>query len=159
LRDSLRAKGERGAGTRLGRAIADRKQIARDSYAAFAAGNRQFFEERLSDGFLFSAPPDPELDRDGYFERCWPGAGRRQDFELVRMIEAGDEVVVTYETDTAGGGGAGTPRFSPSTTRTRSPVSRSTSAGTSSSRRCSWRIGVVSGGDSVEARPHGKRRF
>ena len=37
--------------------MADRKQIARDSYAAFAAGDRRFFEERLSDDFLFSAPP------------------------------------------------------------------------------------------------------
>jgi hypothetical protein len=58
----------------------------------------------LSDDFLFSAPPDPELDRDGYFKRCWPGAGRGQDFEFVRLIEAGDELVITYETDTADGG-------------------------------------------------------
>ena len=84
--------------------IADRKQIVRDSYAAFAAGDRRFFEERLSDAFLFSAPPDPKLDRDGYFERCWPGAGRGLDIEVVRLIEAGDEVVVTYGTETAGGG-------------------------------------------------------
>jgi ketosteroid isomerase-like protein len=82
----------------------DRKQIARDSYAAFAAGDRSFFEERLSDDFLFSAPPDPKLDRDGYFERCWPGAGRGQRFDFVRLIESGDEVIVTYESDTSGGG-------------------------------------------------------
>ena len=84
--------------------MADRKQIVRDSYAAFAAGDRRFFEERLSDVFLFSAPPDPKLDRDGYFERCWPGAGRGQDFEFVRLIESGDEVIVTYEADTSSGG-------------------------------------------------------
>jgi ketosteroid isomerase-like protein len=84
--------------------IADRKQIVRDSYAAFAAGDPHFFEEHLSDDFLFSAPPDPELDRDGFFERCWPGAGRGQDYEFVRLIEAGDEVIVTYETDISGGG-------------------------------------------------------
>jgi ketosteroid isomerase-like protein len=86
--------------------VADRKQIARDSYAAFAACDRRFFEERLSDDFVFSAPPDPKLDRDGYFERCWPGAGRGQDFEFVRLIESGDEVVVTYESDTSSGGRA-----------------------------------------------------
>jgi ketosteroid isomerase-like protein len=82
---------------------ADRKQIVRDSYAAFAAGDREFFEQRLGESFLFSAPPDPELDRDGYFERCWPGAGRGQNFEFVRLIESGNEVVVTYETDTSSG--------------------------------------------------------
>jgi ketosteroid isomerase-like protein len=81
----------------------DRKQLVRDSYAAFACADRSFFEQRLSEDFLFSAPPDPKLDRDGYFERCWPGSGRGQDFEIVRMIESGDEVIVTYETDTSSG--------------------------------------------------------
>ena len=83
--------------------MADRGQIVRDSYAAFAAGDRRFFEERLSDDFVFSAPPDPRLDRDGYFERCWPGAGEGQTYDFVREIESGDEVIVTYETDTSAG--------------------------------------------------------
>jgi ketosteroid isomerase-like protein len=84
--------------------MSDRKQIVRDLYAAFAAGDRSLYDERLGDDFLFSAPPDPRLDRDGFFERCWPGAGRGQRFDFVRLIESGDEVVVTYETDTSGGG-------------------------------------------------------
>jgi ketosteroid isomerase-like protein len=77
--------------------VADRRQIARESYVAFAAGNRNFFEKHLSDDFSFSSPPDPMLDRAGYFERCWPGAGRGQEFEFVRLVESGDEVIVTYE--------------------------------------------------------------
>ncbi len=83
---------------------ADRKQIVRDSYTAFEAGDRSFFEHRLGNDFLFSAPPDPKLDREGYFERCWPGAGREQDFDFVRLIESGNEVVVTYESNASGGG-------------------------------------------------------
>lgn len=75
----------------------DRIAIARDSYRAFAAGDRDFFEERLSDDFTFSSPPDPLLDRAGWFERCWPAAGGGQRFEFVRLVEAGDEVIVTYE--------------------------------------------------------------
>src|SRR5688500_890685 len=75
----------------------DPLQIVRDSYQAFAAGDRSFFEEHLSDDFSFSSPPDPKLDRDGYFERCWPGAGRAQEFDFVRLIESGNEVIVTYE--------------------------------------------------------------
>jgi ketosteroid isomerase-like protein len=84
--------------------MSNRQQIVRDSYAAFAGGDRNFYEQHLSDDFLFSAPPDPKLDRDGYFERCWPGAGRGQRFDFVRMIESGDEVVVTYESDASAGG-------------------------------------------------------
>jgi ketosteroid isomerase-like protein len=83
--------------------MADRRDIVRDLYAAFAAGDRRIYEERLSDDFLFSAPPDPRLDKDGFFERCWPGAGRGQRFDFVRLIESGDEVIVTYESDTSGG--------------------------------------------------------
>jgi ketosteroid isomerase-like protein len=82
---------------------ADRKGLARGFYEAFSAGDRDFYEEHLAEDFTFSAPPDPLLDREGYFERCWPGAGRRQNFEIVRLIEFGDELIVTYETDTSAG--------------------------------------------------------
>ena len=58
----------------------DRLQTVRDSYVAFARGDRAFFEEHLSDDFSFSSPPDPVLDRDGYFERCWQGSGQGQVF-------------------------------------------------------------------------------
>jgi hypothetical protein len=30
-------------------------------------------------------------------ERCWPGAGRGQEFEFVRVHEVGNEVIVTCE--------------------------------------------------------------
>ena len=75
----------------------DRLQLARESYRAFAAGDRGFFEEHLSEDFTFSSPPDPQLDRDGWVKRCWPGAGRGQDFDFLRLVESGDEVIVTYE--------------------------------------------------------------
>src|ERR1041385_3730189 len=82
-----------------------RREIARRYYLAFAAGDRSFFEQRLSEGFTFSSPPDPHLDRDGWFERCWPGAGRGQQFDFVRLIESGDEGVVTYELRRPNGSG------------------------------------------------------
>jgi len=71
--------------------------IARQSYLAFARGDRTFFEEHLSEDFTFSSPPDPHLDRAGWFERCWPAAGRGQKFRFVRLIDSGDEVIVSYE--------------------------------------------------------------
>ncbi len=74
-----------------------RIQITKEFYRAFARGDRNFVEEHLTDDFMFSAPPDPRLDRAGYFERCWPGAGKGQEFEYVRLVESGDEVIVTYE--------------------------------------------------------------
>ena len=81
----------------------DRKHLVRDAYAAYGTGDRSFYEDRLAEEFTFSAPPDPRLDRDGYFARCWPGAGRQAAFEIVRLIEHEDEVIVTYETETSSG--------------------------------------------------------
>lgn len=70
---------------------------SRRLYLAFAAGDRDTAEGLLAPGFRFHSPPDPELDRAGYFERCWPHSGNRTEFEFVRLVESGDEVVVTYE--------------------------------------------------------------
>jgi SnoaL-like domain len=82
----------------------ERTQRARELYVAFAAGDRDTAERMLADQFTFSSPLDVGLDRPGYFERCWPGAGKGQQFEFVRLVEAGDEVIVTYEMTRADGG-------------------------------------------------------
>jgi hypothetical protein len=82
----------------------DRAQRARDLYRAFATADRDTVERMLADDFRFSSPLDVGLDRAGYFERCWPGAGQRQEFEFVRVLESGDEVIVTYEQKRPDGG-------------------------------------------------------
>jgi ketosteroid isomerase-like protein len=74
-----------------------RAEIARASYRAFAAGKRDVIEDLFAPDFVFYSPPDPGIDRDGYFEKCWPNSGNLCDFEFVRTLESGDEVVVTYE--------------------------------------------------------------
>ena len=75
----------------------NRLQLARDTYRAYESGDRELIESLLADDLVFYSPPDPGIDREQYFERCWPNAGRIDSFEFVRLIEAGDEVVVTYE--------------------------------------------------------------
>ena len=73
------------------------RRLAQRSYEAFAAGGRKFFKQHLAEDFTFSSPLDVGLDREGYFDRCWPGAGPGQKFNFLRLIEHDDEVVVTYE--------------------------------------------------------------
>jgi ketosteroid isomerase-like protein len=75
----------------------DRLQIARDCYAAYENDDRDLIDRLLSDDFTFYSPPDPGIDRARYFERCWPNAGMIEAFEFKRLVEAGDEVIVTYE--------------------------------------------------------------
>jgi hypothetical protein len=66
-------------------------------YHAFSSRDRAAIEGYLSHDFSFSSPLDVGLDRAGYFERCWPGAGLGQEFDFVRLVESGDDVIVTYE--------------------------------------------------------------
>jgi ketosteroid isomerase-like protein len=75
----------------------DRLQTVRDSYGAYESGDRAALETILSEGFTFYSPPDPGIDRATYFERCWPNSQQLERFDYVRLIEAGGEVVVTYE--------------------------------------------------------------
>jgi hypothetical protein len=75
----------------------NRLQLAQQLYQAFLSGDREFYEGHLSKDFRFSSPLDIGLDRAGYFERCWPGAGQGGKIDFVRFIESDDEVVVTYE--------------------------------------------------------------
>ena len=51
----------------------------------------------LADDYTFSSGPDPLLDRAGFFERCWPNSANLTAFDFVRLVESGDELVVTYE--------------------------------------------------------------
>jgi ketosteroid isomerase-like protein len=75
----------------------DRLETARDSYTAYETGDRSILERILTEDFVFFSPPDPGIDRDRYWEVCWPNHERHASFEYVRLFEHGDEVVVTYE--------------------------------------------------------------
>jgi ketosteroid isomerase-like protein len=75
----------------------NRLDLARDAYRAYETGDRDLIESLLADDLRFYSPPDPGIDRTTYFERCWPNAGATESFEFKRLIESGDEVIVTYE--------------------------------------------------------------
>ena len=75
----------------------DRLQLARNAYRAYERGDRRLIDELLSDDFTFYSPPDPGIDRATYFERSWPNSKLIESFEFERLVEAGDEVIVTYE--------------------------------------------------------------
>jgi ketosteroid isomerase-like protein len=81
----------------------DRLQLVRDSYRAYETADRALIEELLADDLVFSSPADVGIDRERYFERCWPNAGNIEAFEFERLEEVGDEVLVTYEATRADG--------------------------------------------------------
>ena len=82
----------------------DRLEVVRACYGAYESGDRSVLERHLSEGFVFYSPADPGIDRERYFERCWPNAESIESFEFKRLVEVGDEVVVTYECTKVDGG-------------------------------------------------------
>jgi hypothetical protein len=83
----------------------DRLRLTRDIYEAYGSGERDVVELLIADeGFAFFSPPDPGIDREAYFERCWPNSETIESFEFERLLEIGaDEVLVTYVSTKADG--------------------------------------------------------
>ena len=78
--------------------MSDHIEMTKNFYLAFSDANKDYVEELLAPNFTFSAPTDPLLDRQQFFDICWNGgAGNLHDFNFIRAIENANEVVVTYE--------------------------------------------------------------
>jgi ketosteroid isomerase-like protein len=81
----------------------DPADIARASYAAYTNVDRAAFEDLMAPDFRFTSPLDFELDKAGYFDRCWPPRAPRPAPDFVRLVNVGDTVFVTYEDRKADG--------------------------------------------------------
>lgn len=77
--------------------MSNHTELAKKFYKAFSEADRDLVETLLAPDFTLSAPSAPFLDRNGFFERAWPGAAGHVKHDFVRLIEQSDEVVVTYE--------------------------------------------------------------
>lgn len=77
--------------------MADPVEIAKATYQAFATGDRAAIERLIAPDFRFTSPLDNGIDRETYFARCWPNHAVIAGFEFVRVVPAGEVVIVTYE--------------------------------------------------------------
>jgi ketosteroid isomerase-like protein len=78
-------------------AATDLSAIARAAYDAYVTKDRGALEALIANDFRFTSPLDNGLDRERYFEICWPNSANIQGFDILHMIEHGDNVFVTYE--------------------------------------------------------------
>ena len=89
--------------SRLDVAALDRAQLARDAFRAYETADRRLIERLLADDFTFYSPADVGIDRATYFERCWPNAELIRSYDFERIVQSGDEVIVTYEAEKTDG--------------------------------------------------------
>jgi ketosteroid isomerase-like protein len=72
-------------------------RAARAMYEAYMAKDRAAAEALIAADFQFTSPLDNCLNRESYFAICWPNSAHSDGFEVVHMVEDGDQVFVTYE--------------------------------------------------------------
>jgi ketosteroid isomerase-like protein len=70
--------------------------IVRKSFQAYADNDRASIESITAADFHFTSPLDNRIDRATYFARCWPNHEWITGFDLIRMIQDGEQVVATY---------------------------------------------------------------
>jgi ketosteroid isomerase-like protein len=76
---------------------------ARAVFKAFEDKDREAIERLIADEFSFTSPFDNRLDRDTYFERCWPNAEAAETFTVIFAAADGNRCAVTYEATTLDG--------------------------------------------------------
>jgi ketosteroid isomerase-like protein len=72
-------------------------------FRAYETKDRSIVERLLADDFRFSSPPDPDLDREQYFERCWPNSESTIKFRFLKVLGTDLELFVTYELEKTDG--------------------------------------------------------
>lgn len=71
--------------------------LVRQYFAAYENEDRGALEGLLTDDFTFTSPLDDGISRTVYFERCWPNSATHRSFNILKLVEQGNEVFVTYE--------------------------------------------------------------
>jgi ketosteroid isomerase-like protein len=79
--------------------------LVRRSFAAYMTATRAEIEAILHPEFTFTSPYDDHIDRQTYFERCWPNAGTFELLEVQEVGPASDGCFVLYEGRSKRGGG------------------------------------------------------
>lgn len=72
------------------------EEIVRSTFQAYESGDEEALHALLADDFTFSAPTDPLLDRNGYFERCWPFHKQKPCYTFGEFFVRGDQALVLY---------------------------------------------------------------
>lgn len=72
------------------------EEVVRQSFRAYETGDADALHALLAEGFTFSAPPDPHLDKDGYIRRCWPFHHQKPCYQFEEFFVRGEHAFVLY---------------------------------------------------------------
>jgi hypothetical protein len=67
---------------------------------AYVDKDRAAIEAVVGDPYSFTSPLDNALDRQTYFDRCWPNSKAMTAMKIMHAAESGERAYVVYETST-----------------------------------------------------------
>ena len=81
------------------------EEVVRANFDAYVRQDRAAAEALVADELVFTSPQDDHIDRDAFFERCFPTADRVSRQELLHVTPAGGgDVFILYEYSLKSGG-------------------------------------------------------
>jgi hypothetical protein len=77
--------------------------VARACLQAYVAKDRGGIEALIADDYHFTSPIDNALDRQTYFELCWPNSQAMTGLDYIHQVEVGNRAFIVYEAQTERG--------------------------------------------------------
>lgn len=78
----------------------DMENIVRAYFKTWADKDRETIEKLISSDFRFTSPVDDSIDRQTFFEKCWPNSENFVSHDLTSLFIQGGDAFVTYEAST-----------------------------------------------------------
>ena len=76
-----------------------RAETARGCYQAYVEGRPDIMAAAITEDFAFSSPQDDHIDRNAYFERCWPENSPFQAIDIEHLVFDGDVALIGYRAE------------------------------------------------------------
>ena len=72
-------------------------RIVRSYFKSYSDKDRPTIESLVSEDFYFTSPLDNRIDRQTYFNRCWPNSNNTAAIDLQHLVVNGEQAFVIYE--------------------------------------------------------------
>lgn len=80
-------------------------EVVRAAFAAYLAQDAATARPLYSAAFRFTSPQDDGIDKDAFFQRCFPTAQRLRTQDILELVDVGaDGVFLLYEYEITAGG-------------------------------------------------------
>lgn len=78
-------------------------KIICDFFSAFIEQDKQLADKLLTEDFTFTSQYDDRINKETYFEKCWPNKDRIKHQEIEKIIAQDNEAFILYKSELVDG--------------------------------------------------------